>query len=273
MPAVMVELKDCNRHGGGPLKLHRGATFGEVSIERRQPPKPQKAGITEIGTGLAINNLSLGGAAQLPKRSGRGGARNYANRESHALKGPQIANLSAAEAHSRKIGLPFTRMITIHWKAAGVPLERIAAATGSFIDSLTRWLLRRGHRTAWLWVHENASDKGWHCHFLAHVPADLVKPLVGAQKRWLRRITGRAYRAKIIRSDPIGRRLRLETGNPELHFQNARAALAYLCKGAPQRVLDAAGIQRQHKPQGLVIGRRCSASQNINRAARDAYDG
>lgn len=273
MPAAMVKLKDCNRHGGGPLKLHRGTTFGEVLIAGHPPLKPQKPGIAEIGTGLAINNLSLGGAAQLPKRSNRGGARNCAKRESLALKGPQIDNLSAAEAHSRKIGLPFTRMITVHWKAAGVPLERMAAATGSFIDSLTRWLLRRGHRTAWLWVHENAGDKGWHCHLLAHVPPDLVKPLVGAQKRWLRRITDRKYRAKVIRSDPIGGRLRLETGNPELHFQNARAALAYLCKGAPQAVLDAAGIERQHKPQGLVIGRRCSASQNINRTAREAYNG
>lgn len=188
-------------------------------------------------------------------------------------KAAQIANLSAAEGHSRIIGLPFTRMITIHWKAAGVPLVGMVAATGSFVNSLTRWLSRRGHRTAWLWVHENAGDKGWHCHLLAHVPADLVKPLVGAQKRWLRRITDRPYRAKVIRSDPIGGRLRLETGNPELHFENARAALAYVCKGAPQGALDAAGMGRQHQPQGLIIGKRCSASQNINRTAREAYDG
>ncbi|PLK27101.1 hypothetical protein C0V78_09550 [Novosphingobium sp. TH158] len=163
-------------------------------------------------------------------------------------------------------------MITIHWKAAGVPLEGMAAATGLFIDYLTRWLARRGHRIAWLWVHENAGDKGWHCHVLASIPADLVKPLVGAQKRWLRTITGKPYKAKVIRSDPIGGRLRLETGNPVLHFANARAALAYICKGAPQAVLDTAGLDRQHKPQGLIIGRRCSTSQNIGSTARKAHD-
>lgn len=268
-----LELRTPRAREGGSLKLHRGATFGEVSIGAHQPQRPTNTTVVGTGTGLAINNLSLGVVAQLPERSGRGGARNDAKRESLALKAGQIAKLSAAEGHSRIIGLPFTRMITIHWKAAGVPLAGMVVATGSFVNSLTRWLSRRGHRTAWLWVHENADDKGWHCHLLAHVPADLVKPLVGAQKRWLRRITGRPYRARVIRSDPIGRRLRLEASNPELHFENARAALAYVCKGAPQSVLDAAGIGRQHKPQGLIIGKRCSASQNINRSARKAYDG
>ncbi|MFM5892983.1 MAG: hypothetical protein ACKOQM_00905 [Novosphingobium sp.] len=148
----------------------------------------------------------------------------------------------------------------------------MAATTGKFIDCLTRWLARRGFGIAWLWVHENAGDKGWHCHILASVPAKLVKPLVGAQKRWLRKITGRPYRARVIRSDLIGGRLRLETGNPALHFENARAALAYLCKGAPQSALDAVGIDRQHKLQGLIIGRRCSTSQNIGATARKAKD-
>ena len=211
-------------------------------------------------------------AAQLTGTPGRGGSRNRADRESHALAKRQIGNLSASEGHSRAIGLPFTRMITIHWKAAGEPLSGMAAATGRFIDCLTRWLARRGYRIAWLWVHENAGDKGWHCHLLASAPAELVKPLVAAQKRWLRAVTGKPYRAKVIRSDPIGGRLGLETGNPALHFENARAALAYLCKGAAQNALDAAGIDRQHQLQGLIIGRRCSTSQNIGATARKAKD-
>lgn len=257
---------------GGALKLHRGAIFGEVSIAALQPQSLANLPIAETGTALAISTLPLGVAAQSTHRPGRGGNRNRADRQSHALTKHQIGNLSASEGHSRAIGLPFTRMITIHWKAAGVPLSGMAAATGKFIDCLTRWLARRGYRMAWLWVHENAGDKGWHCHVLASVPADLVKPLVGAQKRWLRAITGEPYRAKVIRSDPIGGRLRLETGNPALHFENAQAALAYLCKGAPQSALDAAGIDRQHKPQGLIIGRRCSTSQNIGATARKARD-
>lgn len=257
---------------GGALKLHRGGIFGEVSIAALQPQPPLKPPIAGTGTALAINNLSLGVAAHSAGRPGRGGARNRGDRHSHELKAGQIANLSDSERHSRVIGLPFTRMITIHWKAAGVPLEGMAAATGQFINCLSKWLARRGYHIAWLWVHENVGGKGWHCHILAHVPAKLVKPLRGAQMRWLRAITGRPYKATVIRSDPIGGRLGLETSNPELHLVNARAALAYICKGAPQAVLDAAGINQKHKPQGLIIGRRCSTSQNIGATARKAKD-
>lgn len=267
MPAAS-HSRIARAYEGGALKLHRGAIFGEVSIAALQSQSLANPPIAGTGTALAISTLPLGVAAHSTGRPGRGGSRNHADRQSDALTKAQIGNLSASEGHSRAIGLPFTRMITIHWKAAGVPLSGMAAATGKFIDCLTRWLARRGHRIAWLWAHENAGGKGWHCHVLASVPADLVKPLVGAQKRWLRAITGKPYRAKVIRSDPIGGRLRLETGNPALHFENARAALAYLCKGAPQSALDAAGIDRQHKPQGVIIGRRCSTSQNIGASAR-----
>lgn len=269
---VAVDSRIPRARDGGALKLHRGVTFGEVSIAAIQPQRPINPPIGRTGTALAIDNSYLGGAAQSSGKRSRGGSRNHADRQSFALTGLHIANLDASERHARAIGLPFTRMITIHWKAAGLPLEGMAKATGCFVDSLTRWLSRRGYRTAWLWVHENAGDKGWHCHLLVHIPADLVTDLVAAQKRWLRRITGRPYKAKVIRGDPLGGRLRLETGNPELHFENARAALAYLCKGAPQAALDAAGIDRQHKPQGPIIGRRCSTSQNIGAKARKAKD-
>lgn len=269
MSAAMDRLQSFNRHGGA-FETSPSRGFGEVSIAPFQPQSFANPPIVKTGTALAISNLPLGVAAHSKGRTGRGGARNRADRESHALTRAQIDNLSLCEGHSRAIGLPFTRMITIHWKAAGVPLSGMAAATGKFIDCLTRWLARRGFRIAWLWVHENAGGKGWHCHVLASVPAELVKPLVGAQLRWLRAITGKPYCAKVIRSNPIGGRLRLETSNPALHFENARAALAYLCKGAPQSALDTARIYRQHQLQGLIIGRRCSTSQNISAKARKA---
>lgn len=270
MPAAVFSRIPRARDGGA-FETSPVFGFGEVSIASHQPQLPANPPIVRSGTALAINNLSLGVAAHLACKPGRGGARNRRDRPSYALKAGQFVNLSASEGHSRVIGLPFTRMITIHWKAAGVPLEGMAAASGAYIGYLTKWLARRGHRIAWLWVHENAGDKGWHCHILASIPAELVQPLVGAQLRWLRAITGRPYRAKVIRSDPIGGRLRLETGNPALHLANARAALAYICKGASQPLLDAAGLDRQHEPQGLIIGKRCGVSQNIGAKARRGW--
>lgn len=161
------------------------------------------------------------------------------------------------------IGLPLNRFITLHWQAAGLPLEDMADATGRFKEQLTRWLARRGHRTAWIWVHENGGVEGGHCHFLVHVPPECVADLIAAQKRWLRKITGRPYRAKVVKSVPIGGRLGLEASNPELHLANLEKVMAYVIKQA-----DAVATSQFHQPGGRVIGRRCSTSQNIGVNAR-----
>lgn len=204
------------------------------------------------------------------KAKGRGGTRNYADRESSSLTAAQVSNLIAATAHASAIGLPFTRMITIHWVSAGVALSEMAKATGHFTDLLTKTLARHGGTAAWLWVHESGENKGGHCHLLVHVPAELVPIVVGLQKRWLRQITGRSYKTRVIKSRPIGFLLGLEKSNPDLHATNLEVAFGYVCKGAPQDVLDAAGIVREHEPGGRIIGRRCSTSQNIGAKARKA---
>lgn len=179
----------------------------------------------------------------------------------------QIANLSAAEHHSRQIELPFTRMITIHWQAAGVPLAGMVKATGRFIDLMAKALARHGSSTAWLWVHENGDGKGGHCHLLAHVPAELVPIVTRLQLHWLRSITGKPYRKRVIRSKPIGGRLGLETGNPALHAVNIEAAIAYVLKGASTEAATKFGLERL-EPGGRVIGKRCGTSQNIGPKAR-----
>lgn len=272
MAAAMPKPFDSARHGGA-LKLHRDCGFGGVSISPLQPPKSMKPPIPETGTAPAINYLTSGVAALSAGGTGRGGARNYADRESHALTIAQIGNLRAAERHAEKIGLPFTRMISIHWQAAGVPLADMAKATYRFTDLLTKALTRHGRRTAWLWTHENVPgnghDKGGHCHLLAHVPVDLVPVVMALQRGWLRRITGQPYRARVIHSKPIGGRLGLEVGNPALHAINLEAALAYVLKGANPEAASQFALKRL-EPCGRVIGKRCATSQNIGAKARKA---
>jgi hypothetical protein len=273
--AAMLKPLDCARHGS-TLKLHRGETFGEVSIVPLQPRSPANLPITGTGTALAISNITSGLSALSGGGTGRGGARNRADRESDALTAAQVANLRAAKRHAEAIGLPFTRMISIHWQAAGVPLAGMAKATGRFTDLMAKALSRHGSSTAWLWTHENVPShgnrKGGHCHMLAYVPATLVPVLTGLQRGWLRRITGRPYLARVIYSRPIGGRLGLEAGNPELHAVNLAVAFGYVCKGAPQAILDHFDIEREHKPGGRVIGKRCGTSQNIGAKARKAED-
>ena len=272
--SAMPKPLDSARHGGA-LKLHRDCGFGGVSIAPLQPQSPANPPVARIGTALAISYLTSGVAALSARGTGRGGARNRADRESHALTAAQIGNLKAAEHHAEKIGLPFTRMISIHWQAAGVPLAGMAKVTYRFTDLLTKALARHGSATAWLWTHENAPgnghDKGGHCHLLAHVPADLVPIVTALQRGWLRRITGQPYRARVIHSKPIGGRLGLEAGNPDLHAVNMEAALAYVLKGASPEAASQFSLERL-EPGGRVIGKRCSTSQNIGAKARKAKD-
>lgn len=252
---------------GGTFETSPIARSGEVSSVRSPIENGRKRASERYGTQTAIDNLALGVPADLPQRSGRGGARNRASRESHSLTTAQVANLRAAERHSARIGLPLTRMITIHWEAAGVPLSGMVKATGRFTDLLGKLLAQHGSRSAWLWVMENGENKGGHCHMLAHVPAELVAMLAAHQRRWLHTITGRPYRSRVIHSKPIGGRLGLELGNPELHAANVAAALSYVIKGVSREAASKFGLERL-EAGGLVIGRRCSASQNINRKAR-----
>ena len=256
---------------GGSVETSPNPKNGEVSKAPPTSLTPHKLPISGTGTAVAISYLRLGVAAHLPCSTGRGGARNRADRESHALTSAQIANLEAAERHARAIGLPFTRMITIHWQAAGVALADMVKATGRFLDLLTKALARNETKTAWLWTLENGDRKGGHCHLLVHVPAALVSILTKLQKGWLRCITGKPYRARVIHSKPIGGRLGLEAGNPELHSINLAVALSYILKGADAKAAEQFGLARL-EAGGRIVGKRCSTSQNIGAKARKAKD-
>ena len=257
---------------GGSFETSPKSKNGEVS---KAPPTTQTIAnlpIQQVGTAVAITDLTLGVAAHLPCSTNKGGARNRADRTSDALTAAQITNLKAAERHSTAIGLPFTRMITIHWQAAGVALADMVKATGRFLDLLTKALARHKSKTSWLWALENGDRKGGHCHLLVHVPAALVSLLTRLQKGWLKRISGQKYKDGVVHSKPVGGRLGLETGNPELHALNLKMAFAYICKGASQVILDAYDFQRKHEPGGHIIGKRCGVSQNISAKARKSKD-
>lgn len=277
-----------NRHGHA-LKLHRSSGFGEVSNTGPQDEALDNIPLPAVGTFVAISNLALGVAANFAiepagserahrercsertagerRKDGRGGARNRADRLSYSLTPAQVANLRAAVEHARRIGLPLNRMMTVHWQAAGVPLEAMARATGRLTDLLSKALTRHGSRTAWAWVHESGEGKGGHCHLLAHVPPALALLVARRQRSWLKRITGRPYRPRTLLSKPIGGMLGLETGNPDLHAANLTAALGYLTKGIDPEAAEGCNITKL-EAGGRVIGKRCGVSQNIGPKAR-----
>lgn len=253
---------------GGTFETCPKPQNGQVSKTARGRGAPLKSVVSESWhESCYLTRARLGVAGLLPCTTGRGGARNRADRESHALTAAQVGSLKAAARHAGRIGLPLTRMLTVHWQAAGVPLAGMAKATGRFCHLMTKALARHGNGTAWLWVHENGDGKGGHCHLLAHVPVAHVPRLTALLRRWLRKITGQPYCKGVILSRPIGGRLGLEAGNPGLHAINLEAALAYVLKGASHEAASQFGLERL-EPGGRVIGKRCGTSQNIGAKAR-----
>ena len=252
----------------GAMKLHRKSTFGEVS----NVVDPSETGgipvCLKVGTRFALYTVPSGVAAEsVVAACARGGARNFANRESYWLETRHVDNLLAATAHANAIGRPFTRMISIHWEAAGVKPSHVVKATGHFLDLLSKALTRSGCTTSWLWVQENGDGKGAHVHILAHVPASLAASVSRLQIGWLRLITGNRYRARVIKSDPIGRRLGLEVSNRAILADNAATVLAYVLKGATRDAARTFGLDRLDGG-GRCIGKRCGVSQNIGPKAR-----
>lgn len=250
------------------LKLHRTATFGEVSFSPDPTESTKNPPIAKDGTAFAINYPISGTVGHSPLSGvGRGGARNHADRESHGLSLKHVRNLIDAARHADDIGLPLTRTITIHWEEAGLPLDAMAKATGQFIGLMTKAIVRHRGKTAWIWVHEGGEREGGHCHILAHVPADLVPVLRRLQMGWLHKITGRKYRPKVIQSKPIGKWLGIEESNPNYHATNLEAMLVYVLKGANPEAALQFGLTRL-KSGGRIIGKRCGTSQNIGAKAR-----
>jgi len=269
-----TELHPRSRRGGSVLKLHangKNVKFQTLPTEEETPAFPRRSAIWHGN--CHITRARSGVAAHLPVSTGRGGARNRADRVSEALTLAQAENLKAAAVHAKLIGLPMNRMITLHWQSAGISLAGMAKATGRYLDYLSKALARHNARTAWLWTHENcdAENKGGHAHLLVHVRPDLVPKIANLQKRWLRRITGQPYRTGVVHSVPIGGRLGLERGNPELHAVNLETALSYVLKGADAAAAAQLALARL-EPGGMVIGKRCGTSQNIAGKARQNWN-
>lgn len=239
-----------------------------LSAPVRALAKPAKPPLPETGTSVAIKTNYWSDAADSSLSAVRswGGARNRGDRISSVLSLAQTTDLFGAAATASALGLPLNRHITVHWEKAGVPDRSAAAATGALIKLASQFLHSRGWRFAYVWVRENDSGnghKGSHVHILAHVPPDAAAAFVAMQRRWLRRVTGRAYRKGVVLSRRIGGGLRTATTAPELHRVNLAKLITYLAKGASADTARVFGLKRSEEG-GRVIGKRASRSQNLS---------
>ena len=244
------------------------ASRGRVSLE--------SAGSEQVGTVRAIIDTHSKVCAE---RGRWGGARNRRDRVTDAITLQQARGLAAAVAHAECIGLPFNRLVTLHWGAMGLSDAEAGRAIGRVLKLWREALAERGLRFAFVWVRENDdgdASKGSHVHILAHVPTTAGRGFMRRMRAWVRlaagarynrrsgRIEGRAYVAGAVNTRRIGGRVAVARA---VHEVNLVEALGYLLKCADNATAAALSLSRR-EPGGRVTGKRCGTSQNIGAKAR-----
>jgi hypothetical protein len=162
---------------------------------------------------------------------------------------------------AKDMGLPFNRHIIIHWERLGIPDTEAAWATGRFLKLASDWAATKGGRLIWAWVRENDlgdGSKGSHAHILIHCPSTLPFGRMG--RRWLRRITGRPYIIKAMKSRAIGGTLDASAKATDMYATGLAMVLAYMVKGVTAPDGAALGLQTL-EPGGRVTGKRAAWSQ------------
>jgi hypothetical protein len=231
-----------------------------------------KSPASQAGTALAFKTKVKGGTANKQERPAgkRGGARNRADRVSECLTLKQAKGVIAAIQTSGNIGLPLNRHLTLHWGCYGISDADAGKATGDFLKLTSQFLRSKRQPFAFVYVRENdAGDgsKGPHTHFLLHVPPAIAARFVAMQRRWLRIVTGKAYRRNAMRTSRIGRSVAAATAAPALYAVNLAVVVHYVLKAAEPAAASALGLT--HAPEyGRVIGKRAGWSENIGAVAR-----
>jgi hypothetical protein len=248
-----------------PINLETYERGDAMAKTARVPASHKRGNLRNRKTGtpfaIVITVQSEADFDDLSSSPSWGGARNRADRVSLRLPLSKAQAIIGAAYRAIGLGLPFNRFVTVHWTRAGIDDEQAAWATGRLVKLASDWAMHKGVRIAWAWVRENDSgdgSKGSHVHMLIHCPAALH---IGRMwRRWIRRITGRPYVARVIKSARIGGTLNTYRSAPALYRHNLDAVLAYVCKGVHSADGVALGLPRT-EPGGRIIGKRAAWSQ------------
>ncbi len=125
---------------------------------------------------------------------------------------------------------------------------------------------------AYTFARETGDAKGSHVHILLHLPPALAPSFFAMQRGWLRRVTGRPYRAGVLLSRAIAGARDCPLQGSERYRVNLVKLINYQRKGAPLGVAATIG-QTTFEPtyQGCIIGKRAGWSQNLGVAARRRF--
>jgi hypothetical protein len=189
---------------------------------------------------------------QKPRGRYRAGGSKY-------ISVPQATNIVEAVKFAKSIGVPLVAHLTIHWSGTDAFDDPDGIRFAKVREGLNKVLSRRGIPAAWVWCREcKAHTDIVHSHLLFHVPAEyrFGRKLDELQAS-LERLVARhaegiwseyAVKLKIWR-DPDG---------------------LYLLKGGGPDVWRRFRLRKKFREsQGVIHGKRCGATENIGKAARN----
>ncbi|PZU11634.1 MAG: hypothetical protein DI605_01210 [Sphingomonas sp.] len=165
------------------------------------------------------------------------------------------------------MGLPLNAFITIDLELGGI--TDCVSATGEFLRHAKRWLRGRGVETAHVWVQEPGEVVGQHVHLLLHLAPTVRREFFRRHRGWLKRC-GAKSAAGLVDSSAVGKSYEAALGDTlsrNDYLINLRHVIDYVVKEASTETHLAFGLRTPAKG-GIVIGKRSSSSENINRAAR-----
>jgi len=203
----------------------------------------------------------------LPKRSW-GGARNRADRKSHALTDAQVDEINTAANFAISTGWTFQRHWTVLYERAGIAEHDAARFIGKLLDLVSKQARRAGGILTALWVREMGNVKGGHVHILLHLPAGLS--LRNRTQRWIE-TAGGTYCPSVSRV----KRVRWTSIKSDNFVSNTRAranamnVARYLMKSSRIEKGQLMGLEK-YGSGGHIVGKRMGSTQNIGKAARKA---
>lgn len=190
------------------------------------------------------------------------GKSSYDRITSH-IKPRQARELLEAAEYAKSIGLPLEVHASIHWALTDAGDDPKGKFGVRVREGLSKCLKRRGIPFAAIWVRERASGgqaEVEHLHLLFHLPrawqkGEKLADITNCLERLINRHAGYVYDGALEITLPRNSDIR------------------YLLKGSPPKIQRELRIKRTWRsPQGLILGKRCGATEKIGRKARDALN-
>ena len=190
-------------------------------------------------------------------KSGRGGARNRADRTSDTLSDEQALELIDATTFAITKSCAFQSHWTVHYGLAGIEPEDGARFVGKLLDLVSKQARREGGQLTAIWVRERASGKGEHVHIMLHLPDTM--DLRNRTNRWIKVAGGKIVKG-VSKVRSIGGRLGgvavlSDTMLAEHYRTNAENVVRHLLKGAGADIGGQLGLTR-YGEAGRIIGKR-----------------